>query len=145
MTVLRMDHVGIVVEDLAAATEFFAELGLERGGEASVEGELADRVVGLDGVRSDVVFMRTPDGHSQLELSQFRSPPNRGGNGDPPANAPGIRHLTFAVDDINAIIDRLRGRGAELVGELVNYEDSYWLCYLRGPDGIIIELAEKVG
>lgn len=145
MTVHRMDHVGIVVEDLTAATDFFAELGLERGGGGSVQGDLVDRVVGLEGVRSEIAFMRTPDGHTQLELTKFHSPSNRGGNGAAPANAPGIRHLTFAVDDINAVIDRLQTRGAELVGELVNYEDSYWLCYLRGPEGIIIELAEKIG
>ena len=141
-----MDHVGIVVDDLAAATEFFLQLGLELQGEViGMEGRSVDRVVGLDGVRTDFAFMQTPDGNGRLELIKFHSPSNQGDNAHAPANAPGIRHLTFAVDDIYAVVDGLRARGTELVGELVRYEDSYWLCYVRGPAGIIIELAEPIG
>jgi catechol 2,3-dioxygenase-like lactoylglutathione lyase family enzyme len=144
MAIERMDHVGIVVDDLAAATEFFVELGLEPDGGASVEGPWVDRIVGLDGVRAEIAMLRTPDGHGRIELSKFHSPPSEGGGGQPQANAPGIRHVTFAVDDIDAAVDGLRSRGAELVGEVVRYENSYRLCYVRGPEGIIVELAEKI-
>jgi catechol 2,3-dioxygenase-like lactoylglutathione lyase family enzyme len=144
MTIQRMDHVGIVVEDLAAAIDFFVELGLELQDEAAVEGPSVDRVVGLEGVRSDIAMLQTPDGHGRVELAKFHSPSTQGGNGHAPANAPGIRHLTFAVEDIDAVLARLRARGAELVGELERYEDIYRLCYVRGPEGIIIELAEKI-
>ncbi len=140
-----MDHVGIVVDDLAAATEFFVELGLELLGEGSGEGLVVDRIVGLEDVRSDFAFLQTPDGHGRLELIKFQTPSHQGDNRHAPPNAPGLRHLTFAVDDIHAVVAGLRARGAELVGELVRYEDSYWLCYVRGPEGIIIELAEKIG
>jgi catechol 2,3-dioxygenase-like lactoylglutathione lyase family enzyme len=140
-----MDHVGIVVDDLAAATEFFAELGLELQGEGAVEGRWADRVVGLDGVRTQLAMMQTPDGNGRLELVKFHSPPSQGDDGHAPANARGIRHITFAVEDIDAVVARLRARGAELVGEMENYEDIYLLCYIRGPEGIIIELAERLG
>ena len=145
MTVQRMDHVGIVVDDLAAATEFFVELGLEGRGEGSVEGRWVDGVVGLEGVRVDFAFMQTPDGNGRLELIKFHSPSNGGDNRHEPANTPGIRHLAFAVEDIDAVVAGLRARGAELVGELEQYEDSYRLCYVRGPEGIIIELAEQIG
>ena len=145
MTVHRMDHVGVVVTDLAAAIEFFVELGLELQGQMTVEGRLVDRIVGLEGVSNDVAFVKTPDGHGSLELIQFHSPPAEEGDPRAPANTPGLRHLTFAVDDIQAAVSRLQARGAELVGEVVNYEDSYWLCYIRGPEGIIVELAEKIG
>jgi catechol 2,3-dioxygenase-like lactoylglutathione lyase family enzyme len=140
-----MDHVGIVVDDLAAAIEFFVELGLEAGDTGTVEGESVDRIVGLDGVRSELAFMRTPDGHSQIELVKFHSPPSQDGDSHAPANAPGLRHLTFAVDDVDATVARLQALGAELVGEVVRYGDSYRLCYVRGPAGIILELAEKLG
>ena len=145
MTIQRMDHVGIVVDDLAAAIDFFVELGLELQGEMTIENRLVDRIVGLEGVRNDFAFVRTPDGHSQLELIQFHAPPMQEGDPNAPANTAGLRHITFAVDDINDVLGRLQARGAELVGELVNYEDSYWLCYVRGPEGIIVELAEKIG
>jgi catechol 2,3-dioxygenase-like lactoylglutathione lyase family enzyme len=145
MTVHRMDHVGVVVNDLAAAIEFFVELGLELQGQMKVEGRLVDRIVGLEGVSNDVAFVKTPDGRGSLELIQFHSPPAEDGDPHAPANTPGLRHLTFAVDDIQAAVSRLQARGAELVGEVVNYEDSYWLCYIRGPEGIIVELAEKIG
>jgi catechol 2,3-dioxygenase-like lactoylglutathione lyase family enzyme len=140
-----MDHVGIVVDDLAAATEFFVLLGLELLGEGSAEGRVVDRIVGLEGVRTEVAFMQTPDGHGRLELIKFHTPSRQGDNRQAPANTPGIRHLAFAVEDIDAVIAGLRARGAELVGELERYEDSYRLCYVRGPEGIIIELAEKIG
>ena len=140
-----MDHVGIVVDDLAAATEFFVELGLELQGEGFVEGRSVDRVVGLEGVRSEVAMLQTPDGHGRVELAKFHSPSTQGGDRHAPANTPGIRHVTFAVEDIDAVVAGLRARGAELVGELERYEDSYRLCYVRGPEGIIVELAEKIG
>ena len=140
-----MDHVGIVVDDLAAATEFFAELGLVQQGEGSVEGRWADRIVGLEGVRTDLVMMQTPDGNGRLELVKFHSPSNQGDNRHAPANTRGIRHVAFAVEDIDAVVAGLRARGAELVGELERYKDIYRLCYVRGPEGIIIELAERIG
>lgn len=145
MAIQRLEHVGIVVDDLAAATTFFAELGLELQGEASVEGGWVDRVVGLDGVRADIAMMQTPDGHGRVELAKFRAPPSPGGEAHAPANAPGIRHIAFRVDDVDSIVARLRACGAELVGELERYEDSYRLCYIRGPEGIIVELAEPIG
>jgi catechol 2,3-dioxygenase-like lactoylglutathione lyase family enzyme len=144
MAVQRMEHVGIVVEDLPAAIEFFVELGLGVQGEGSVEGGWVDRIVGLDGVRADFAIMQTPDGNGRLELTKFHSPSSPAGDGQAPANTPGIRHILFAVDDIDAVVARLRARGAELVGEVVSYENVYRLCYIRGPEGIIIELAERL-
>jgi catechol 2,3-dioxygenase-like lactoylglutathione lyase family enzyme len=145
MTVLRMDNVGIVFEDLGAAVAFFTELGLELEGEVQVEGPWADRTVGLEGVRVDVAMMRTPDGHSKLELMQFQRPPAVGVEPKvAPSNALGLRRLMFAVDDINDTIARLRTHGAELVGEVVRFEDIFLLCYLRGPEGIIVALAEQL-
>jgi catechol 2,3-dioxygenase-like lactoylglutathione lyase family enzyme len=140
-----MDHVGIVVDDLPAATEFFVEFGLELQGEGPVEGRWVDRVVGLDGVRVDFAMLQTPDGHGRLELVKFHSPPNEGDSRRAPANTRGIRHIAFAVEDIGAVVARLRARGAELVGELERYKDSYRLCCVRGPEGIIVELAEPIG
>jgi catechol 2,3-dioxygenase-like lactoylglutathione lyase family enzyme len=145
MTVQRLEHIGIVVDDLAAATAYFTALGLEPEGEASVEGGSVDRINGLEGVRADIVMLRTPDGHAKIELAKYRAPAYTGHDGPAPANAPGIRHILFAVDDIEASLERLRAHGGELVGELENYENSYRLCYVRGPAGIIVELAEKVG
>ena len=145
MTIHRMDHVGIVVDDLAAATAFFVELGLKLQGEGSVEGGWVDRIVGLEGVRAELAMMQTPDGHGRLELTKFHAPSGRDGERHAPANTPGIRHLTFAVDDIDAVVAGLRSRGTELVGEVERYEDSYRLCYVRGPEGIIVELAERIG
>jgi catechol 2,3-dioxygenase-like lactoylglutathione lyase family enzyme len=145
MTVQRMEHVGIVVDDLAAATAFFAALGLERQGEMSVGGPEVGRIIGLEGVQTDVAFMRSPDGNGALELIKFQSPSHEGGNGHEPANVPGLRHLAFVVDDIEAALAALQAQGGELVGELVQYGNSYRLCYVRGPAGIIVELAEKIG
>jgi catechol 2,3-dioxygenase-like lactoylglutathione lyase family enzyme len=142
MTIQRMDHVGVVVDDLAAAVAFFVELGMEVEVQASVEGEWVDRVVGLDDVQVDIAMVRTPDGHSRLELTKFRNPAAVGG--EAPPNALGLRRLMFAVDDIEDVIARLRAHGAELVGEVARYEDAYRLCYLRGPEGIIIALAEQL-
>ena len=144
MAVQRMDHVGIIVDDLGAAIAFFAELGLELQGEMSMEGELVDRLIGLDGVETDFAFMHTPDGNGRLELIKFKSPPSPDANPQEPAHALGLRHITFAVDDIEASLAGLRNHGAEPVGELVQYEQSYKLCYVRGPAGIIVELAEKL-
>ena len=140
-----MEHVGIVVDDLAAATEFFVELGLELEAEVPVEGRWVDRIVGLDNVHADIAMLRTPDGHGRLELTKFHTPPSQGGDRDAPANTRGIRHVAFAVDDIDAAVASVRSLGFELVGELERYRDSYRLCYVRGPEGIIVELAERIG
>jgi catechol 2,3-dioxygenase-like lactoylglutathione lyase family enzyme len=144
MAIQRMDHVGVVVDDLAAATAFFVELGLELEGEAAVEGRWVDRVVGLDGVRVDVAMLRTPDGHSRLELTKFHTPAAISAEPNAPANTLGLRRIMFAVDDIEDVLARLRAHGAELVGELEQYEDSHRLCYVRGPAGIIVALAEQL-
>jgi catechol 2,3-dioxygenase-like lactoylglutathione lyase family enzyme len=144
MAIQRLDHVGIVVDDIAAATEFFVQLGLEPGDEGSVEGNWVDRIVALDGVRLDIAFVQTPDGHGLLELIRFRSPPAEGDTRQAGANVLGLRHLAFAVDDIDAVVAGLEARGIELVGEVVRYEDSYKLCYVRGPEGIIVELAQQL-
>jgi catechol 2,3-dioxygenase-like lactoylglutathione lyase family enzyme len=144
MTILRLDNVGIVVDDLKAAIAFFVELGLELEGETTVEGQSVDRIVGLDGVRSDIAMLRTPDGHSRLELTKFQTPPATTVEPNAPVNTLGIRRIMFAVEDIEDVLARLQGRGAELVGEVVRYEDSYRLCYVRGPEGIIVALAEPL-
>jgi catechol 2,3-dioxygenase-like lactoylglutathione lyase family enzyme len=145
MTIERMDHVGIVVDDLADAVAFFVELGLQLQGEAPVEGDWVDRVVGLENVRAQISTLQTPDGHGRLELAKFHTPSTDRGYQHAPANASGIRHVAFAVDDIDAVLARLRARGAELVGELGCYQDRYRLCYVRGPEGIIVELAQHIG
>ena len=145
MTLKRMDNVLIVVEDLEAATAFFAELGMELEGQTLVEGPWAGQVVGLTDVRADIAMMRTPDGHGRVELSKFHRPPAvRAEPESAPANALGIRRIMFAVDDIDDVVARLRSHGAELVGEIAQYEDIYRLCFLRGPEGIIIGLAEQL-
>jgi catechol 2,3-dioxygenase-like lactoylglutathione lyase family enzyme len=140
----RMDNVGIVVDDLPAAIDFFVELGLELEGEATVEGPLVDRLVGLDGVRSDIAMLRSPDGHGRIELSKFRAPAAVGAEPNAPVNRLGMGRIMFVVDDIDAVVAGLRARGSELVGEVVQYGDSYRLCYVRGPEGIIVALAEKL-
>ena len=143
-TIQRMDNVAIVVDDLAAAKAFFTELGLELEGEATVEGSEVDRLVGLEGVRSDIAMMRTPDGHGRIELTRYQTPPSRDGDPLAPPNTLGAHRVMFAVEDMDDIIDRLRPHGAELLGELVRYENSYRLCYLRGPAGIAVALAEQL-
>ena len=146
MTLLRMDNVLIVVDDLEAATAFFAELGMELEGETQVEGPAVDSTVGLNGVRADITMMRTPDGHGRVELTRFHTPPAvRAEPQDAPANTLGIRRIMFAVEDIDDVVARLRTHGAELVGEIAQYEDSYRLCFVRGPEGFIIGLAEQLG
>jgi catechol 2,3-dioxygenase-like lactoylglutathione lyase family enzyme len=146
MAIQRMDHVSVVVDDLAAAIAFFTELGMELAGEAAVEGRWVDRVNGLDDVRVDITMMRTPDGHGRLELTKFHSPPVISAEPkDAPPNTLGLRSVMFAVDDIADAIARLRAHGAELVGEVADYEDIYRLCYVRGPGGIIVALAEQLG
>ena len=145
MTIQRMDNVLIVVEDLEAAKAFFAELGMELVGETQVEGPWAGRVVGLDGVRADLAMMRTPDGHGRVELTKFHTPPAvRAEPERAPTNSLGIRRIMFSVDDIDDVVARLRSHGGELVGEIAQYEDIYRLCFLRGPEGIIIGLAERL-
>ena len=134
-----------MVDDLEAATAFFGELGLKLQGEGQVEGGWVDRVVGLEGVRVEYAMMETPDGHGRLELVKFQAPSGPDGDPHAPANTPGLRHLAFAVDDIDAVLAGLRAHGGELVGEVERYEDIYRLCYVRGPEGIIVELAEKIG
>jgi catechol 2,3-dioxygenase-like lactoylglutathione lyase family enzyme len=145
MTLQRMDNVLIVVEDLERAKAFFIELGMELEGQTTVEGPWVDSTVGLDGVRADIAMLRTPDGHGRVELSQFHTPPAvRAEPEDAPANALGIRRIMFAVDDIDDVVARLRTHGAELVGEIAQYEDVYRLCFVRGPEGIIIGLSERL-
>ena len=140
-----MDNVLIVVDDLKAAIAFFSELGMELEGESTVEGEWVDRIIGLEGSRSDIATMRTPDGHGRIELDKFHTPPAvRAGPEDAPVNTLGIGRIMFAVTDIDDVLARLQAHGAELVGEVVQYEDRYRLCYVRGPEGIIIALAEQL-
>jgi catechol 2,3-dioxygenase-like lactoylglutathione lyase family enzyme len=143
---LRMDNVLIVVDDLQAAKAFFAELGMELEGETQVEGPWVDSTVGLNGVRADIAMLRTPDGHGRVELSRFHTPPAvRAEPEDAPSNALGIRRIMFAVDDVDDVVARLRSHGAELVGDIARYEDLYRLCFVRGPEGIVIGLAERLG
>jgi len=145
MTIPRMDHVGMVVEDLDAAIAFFTELGMAREGTAQIEGLWADRTIGLDGVRSDIAMLRTPDGHSKLELTNYHTPAAIGARPqNPPPNTLSLHRVRFAVDDIADVVARLRTHGAELLGEVAQYEDRYRLCYLRGPEGIIVGLAEEL-
>jgi catechol 2,3-dioxygenase-like lactoylglutathione lyase family enzyme len=140
-----MDNVGIVVEDIDAAIEFFAELGLELEGRATVEGEWADGVTGLRDMRVEIAMMRTPDGHNRLELSRFLAPSVVADHRNAPVNALGYLRVMFAVEDIDDTITRLRNHGAQLVDEVVQYEDAYRLCYIRGPEGILLGLAQELG
>jgi catechol 2,3-dioxygenase-like lactoylglutathione lyase family enzyme len=145
MTIKRLDHVSVVVEDLEAAIAFFTALGMTVEGQAPIEGPWVDRINGLEGIRVDIVMMRTPDGHGRLELTKFRSPklveiqPAIA-----PPNALGLRSVMFAVESVDDTVDRLRAHGAQLIGEVVQYEDKYRLCYMRGPAGIIVALAEEL-
>jgi catechol 2,3-dioxygenase-like lactoylglutathione lyase family enzyme len=140
-----MDNVGIVVDDLSAAIVFFRELGLELEGEGTIEGDWAGRVTGLRDQRVEVAMMRTPDGHSRLEFSRFLNPPVVADHRNAPVNSLGYLRVMFAVEDIDDTLARLREHGAELVGEVVQYEDVYRLCYIRGPEGLLIGLAEQLG
>jgi catechol 2,3-dioxygenase-like lactoylglutathione lyase family enzyme len=146
MALKRMDNIGIVVEDLDATIEFFRELGLELEGRAMVEGAWAGRVTGLGDQRVEIAMLRTPDGHSRLELSRFLAPPVVADHRNAPVNALGYLRVMFAVDDLDETLARLRKHGAELVsGDVVQYEDAYRLCYLRGPEGLLIGLAQELG
>ena len=145
MTIQRMDNVLIVVDDLEAAKAFFVELGMEVEGETQLEGPWVDRTVGLDGVRADITMMRTPDGHGRVELSKFHTPPAvRAEPEAAPSNTLGMRRIMFTVDDVDDVVARLRNHGGELVGEIAQYEDQYRLCFLRGPEGIIVGLAQEL-
>ena len=145
MTIKRLDHVSVVVDDLAAATDFFTALGMTLDGKAPVEGPWVDRVNGIEGVQVDIVMMRTPDGHGRLELTKFRNPKLVAIEpAIAPPNALGLRSVMFAVESVDDTVDRLRAKGAELVGEVAQYEDKYRLCYMRGPAGIIVALAEEL-
>ncbi len=145
MTVMRMDNVGIVVEDLDAAVAFFTELGLDLEGRATVAGDWADGVTGLRNMRVEIAMMRTPDGHSRLELSRFLAPPVVADHRGAPVNALGYLRVMFTVEDIDDTLARLGKRGAKLVGEVAQYENMYRLCYIRGPEGILIGLAQQLG
>jgi catechol 2,3-dioxygenase-like lactoylglutathione lyase family enzyme len=146
MTLQRMDNVLIVVEDLEAAIAFFAELGMKLEGRTQVEGPWVDRTIGLEGVRADIAMMRPPDGHGGVELTRFHTPPAvRAEQENAPANALGIRRIMFTVDDIDDVVARLRGHGAELLDEIAQYEDIYRVCFMRGPEGIIVGMAEELG
>ena len=145
MTLQRMDNVLIVVEDLEAAKAFFAELGMELEGEATNEGPWVDKVIGLEGVRCDLAMMRPPDGHGGIELAKFHTPPAvRAEPENAPVNALGLRRIMFAVKDLDDVVARLRGHGAELLDEIAQYGDSYRLCFVRGPEGIVLGLAERL-
>ena len=143
MTVVRMDNVGIVVDDLAAVTAFFVALGMELEGQMTVEGPWVDGCVGLQGVRCDIAMLRTPDGHSKIELARYQRPEAVRPESEVPVNTVGMRRIMFAVEDVDAVVDRLRTHGGDVVGEIVQYEDIYRLCYFRGPEGIVIGLAEE--
>ena len=145
MALKRMDNVGIVVDDLETTIDFFLELGLALEGRATIEGEWAGRVTGLGDQRVEIAMMRTPDGHSRLELSRFLTPPVIADHRNALVNALGYLRVMFAVDDINETLERLRSRGAQLVGEVVDYNDVYRLCYIRGPEGLLIGLAQELG
>jgi catechol 2,3-dioxygenase-like lactoylglutathione lyase family enzyme len=146
MALRRLDNILIVVEDLEAARAFFAELGMELEGETTVEGPWVDQVVGLDNVRADIVMLRTPDGHGKVELSRFHRPPAvRAEPENAPSNTLGMRRIMFMVDDLDDVVERLRAVGGELVRDIAQYEDIYRLCFVRGPEGIIVGLTEQLG
>jgi catechol 2,3-dioxygenase-like lactoylglutathione lyase family enzyme len=144
MGILRFDHVGVVVEDLEAVTAFFLALGFEREGRALVEGEAVDKINGLDGVRAELVMVRTPDGSGKLELVKYHAPADTQGPRPLPANRLGFRHIAIEISDLNTIVAGLRDKGFDTVGEVQDYEGIYRLCYLRGPEGLIVELAEQI-
>jgi catechol 2,3-dioxygenase-like lactoylglutathione lyase family enzyme len=144
MKIHRIDHIGIIVNDLPAVKAFFLDLGLEMMGEGEVEGEWVERIIGLQDVKEEVVMLRTSDGEANIELVKFHTPSDENGIQRPLANTLGIRHIAFAVDDIEAIVAKFKKEGTGLIGEIQNYENSYKLCYVRGPEGIILELAEEI-
>jgi catechol 2,3-dioxygenase-like lactoylglutathione lyase family enzyme len=146
MTLLRMDNVLVVVEDLKAAIGFFEDIGMQLEGEATVEGPWIDRIIGFDGSKCDIAMMRTPDGNGRVELEKYHAPPavRTEPQGGAPVNALGLRRIMFAVDDLDTVLARLQSRGAELIGEVVQFEETYRLCYVRGPEGIMIALAQQL-
>ncbi|WP_226036583.1 VOC family protein [Aquibacillus saliphilus] len=144
MKIHRIDHVGIIVNDLPAAKAFFLDFGLVLLGEGEVQGEWVERIIGLQDVKEEVIMLRTPDGDANIELVKFHTPSDENGIQRPLANTLGIRHIAFAVEDIEALVNKLKKKDAGLIGEIQNYENAYKLCYIRGPEGIILELAEKI-
>lgn len=144
MGMLRLDHVGVVVDDLDAVAAFFLDLGFEREGRALVEGESVDKINGLDGVRAEVVMVQAPDGSGKLELVKYHAPADDEGAHPSPANRLGFRHIAIEVDDLNTIVDGLRDNGFDTVGEVCDFENTYRLCYVRGPEGLIVELTEQI-
>ena len=145
MKIKRIDHIGITVRDISAAIQFFVDIGLELVGEDTVEGEWVGRIVGLTGVKSKIAMLRTPDGNVDIELSQFLTPPSVEGSQDALVNALGIRHICFAVEDVDGLVAKMKSKSMDVVGEIVNYENFYKLCYVRGPEGILLEFAERLG
>jgi catechol 2,3-dioxygenase-like lactoylglutathione lyase family enzyme len=145
MGVRSFDHVGVVVDDLDAVTKFFLDLGFEREDLVPLEGEWMDKVVGLDGVRAELVVVKAPDGSGRLELTKYHTPAGEGEVRPSPSNRLGFRHIAYAVQDLDTILDGLRDRDVDLVGDVVNYQDTYRLCYVRGPEGLIVEFAERIG
>jgi catechol 2,3-dioxygenase-like lactoylglutathione lyase family enzyme len=143
--VQRFVHAGVVVDDLELVTAFFVDLGFERSDAIRLEGEWMDRVVGLDGVRAEMVMVSAPDGSGALELTKFHQPADPAAAQSPLANRLGFRHIAYAVNDLDSVVERLRGKGLDTVGDVVNYEDTYRLCYIGGPEGLIVELAEQIG
>ncbi|MCM3762882.1 VOC family protein [Alkalihalobacillus oceani] len=144
MKINRIDHVGIIVNDLPAVKAFFLEFGLEMMGEMEVEGEWVERIIGLQNVKEEVAMLRTPDGEANIELVKFHTPTDGAGIQHPLANTLGIRHIAFAVEDMEALVMKLKKKGGELIGEIQDYKNAYKLCYIRGPEGIILELAEQI-
>jgi catechol 2,3-dioxygenase-like lactoylglutathione lyase family enzyme len=144
MAILRMDHVGVVVNDIESAKEFFVALGMEPDGEGAIEGPWVDRVNAIDGVRVDIAMMRTPDGHGRLELTRFHHPTAFSAGAADAPNMLGLRSVMFAVDDVDATVATLRAHGGALIGEVAQYEDAYRVCYVRGPEGIIVALAQQL-
>lgn len=144
MGIKKLEHIGVVVDDLPAAIDFFTQLGLELKGQGKVDGELAGRIIALEDVETEIAMLQGPDGGSELELVKFHSPPLEPGDPQAPSNVPGLRHIAFLVDDLDTLVEGLQARGTDLIGELIQYGNSYRLCYVRGPEGIIVELAEKV-
>ena len=144
MKINKIDHIGIIVDDLPAAKEFFLDFGLEVQGEAEMEGELLDRLLGLTQTKTEFVMMRPPGGEASIELIKFHSPPAETGVQPLPVNAHGIRHIAFEVEDLEGLVAKLRAKGAEIFSEIQTYETSYKLCYVRGPEGIILDLAERI-
>ncbi|WP_433196245.1 VOC family protein [Nocardia sp. CA-107356] len=142
---VRFDHVGVVVDDLELVTAFFVDLGFERSNPMRIEGEWVDRVIGLDGVQLDMVSVNAPDGSGRLELTKFHRPTDPAATQGPLANRLGFRHIAYVVDDLDGVVERLRGKGLDTVGDIVDYEDIYRLCYIGGPEGLIVELAEQIG